>query len=59
MARLSSSSRLSTTHPEDARLFAEVKRRLAARFRHDREGYMNGKSSQLHDILRLTVAADT
>jgi GrpB-like predicted nucleotidyltransferase (UPF0157 family) len=46
-------------HPEDARLFAEVKRRLAARFRHDREAYMNGKSSYVHDILRLTVAADT
>jgi GrpB-like predicted nucleotidyltransferase (UPF0157 family) len=46
------------THAEDARRFAELKRRLAERFPDDREGYMNAKSSQVHDILRLARAAD-
>jgi GrpB-like predicted nucleotidyltransferase (UPF0157 family) len=45
-------------HAEDARRFAELKRRLAARFPHDREGYMDAKSSYVADILRLAAAAD-
>jgi GrpB-like predicted nucleotidyltransferase (UPF0157 family) len=45
-------------HAEDARRFAELKQHLAARFRDDREGYMNAKSSHVHDILRLAGAAD-
>jgi GrpB-like predicted nucleotidyltransferase (UPF0157 family) len=45
-------------HAEDARRLAELKQRLAARFRHDREGYMNAKSSHVHDILRLAGGAD-
>jgi GrpB-like predicted nucleotidyltransferase (UPF0157 family) len=43
---------------EAARRFAEIKRRLAVRFVHDREGYMNAKSSHVHDILSLARAAD-
>jgi GrpB-like predicted nucleotidyltransferase (UPF0157 family) len=45
-------------HPEDARRFAELKRRLAARYSHDREGYMEAKSSHVREILRLAGAAD-
>jgi GrpB-like predicted nucleotidyltransferase (UPF0157 family) len=45
-------------HVEDARRFAELKRRLAASFPDDREGYMNAKSSHVHDILRLARAAE-
>jgi GrpB-like predicted nucleotidyltransferase (UPF0157 family) len=45
-------------HAEDARRFAELKRRLAARFHEDREGYMNAESSHVRDILRLAGAAD-
>jgi GrpB-like predicted nucleotidyltransferase (UPF0157 family) len=45
-------------HPEDARVFAERKRRLAARFSHDREGYMNAKSPHVRELLRLAGAGD-
>jgi GrpB-like predicted nucleotidyltransferase (UPF0157 family) len=45
-------------HVQDARRFAELKRRLAARFPHDREAYMNAKSSHVRDILRLAGATE-
>jgi GrpB-like predicted nucleotidyltransferase (UPF0157 family) len=40
-------------HAEAARQFADLKRILAARFSHDREAYMNAKSSHVREILRL------
>jgi GrpB-like predicted nucleotidyltransferase (UPF0157 family) len=46
-------------HAEDARRFAELKRRLAARFPDDREAYMHAKSAHVRDILRLAGAAET
>jgi GrpB-like predicted nucleotidyltransferase (UPF0157 family) len=41
-----------------ARQFADVKRMLAARFSHDREAYMNAKSSHVEEILRLARGSD-
>jgi GrpB-like predicted nucleotidyltransferase (UPF0157 family) len=43
---------------EDARQFAELKRRLAARFFHDREGYMTAKSPHVRELLRLAGAVE-
>jgi GrpB-like predicted nucleotidyltransferase (UPF0157 family) len=45
-------------HAEDARRFAALKRRLAARFSRDRQGYMSAKSSHVHEILHLAGAVD-
>jgi GrpB-like predicted nucleotidyltransferase (UPF0157 family) len=38
-------------HAEAARRFGDLKRALAARFRRDREGYMNAKSPHVQEIL--------
>jgi GrpB-like predicted nucleotidyltransferase (UPF0157 family) len=38
---------------EAARKFAELKRLLAVRFRHDREGYLQGKAPHIREVLRL------
>ena len=46
-------------HAEAAREFAGLKRVLAARFAHDREGYMNAKGPHVQDILRLARASGT
>ena len=46
-------------HVEAAREFAGLKRVLAARFAHDREGYMNAKGPHVQDILRLARASGT
>jgi GrpB-like predicted nucleotidyltransferase (UPF0157 family) len=40
------------THPDDARRFAELKRRLAASFANDREGYLKAKAPHVDDVLR-------
>ena len=40
-------------HSEVAREFADVKRALAARFAHDRDGYLNAKGPHVLEILRL------
>ena len=42
---------------EAARHFADVKRILAGRFPHDREGYMRAKSSHVREILRLALSS--
>lgn len=42
---------------EAARQFADLKRALAARFPHDRDAYMNAKSSHVQEILRLATSA--
>ena len=42
-------------HPEGARRFADVKRRLAARFGKDRDGYLSGKSPYVLEILRMAT----
>lgn len=42
---------------EAARRFADLKRRLADRFSHDRDAYMNAKSSHVQEILRLAASA--
>jgi GrpB-like predicted nucleotidyltransferase (UPF0157 family) len=44
-------------HAEAARQFADLKRVLAARFSHDREAYMNAKSSHVEEILLLARGA--
>jgi GrpB-like predicted nucleotidyltransferase (UPF0157 family) len=44
-------------HPEVAREFAELKRALATRFPRDREGYINGKSERVQEILGLASGA--
>jgi GrpB-like predicted nucleotidyltransferase (UPF0157 family) len=44
-------------HAEAARQFADLKRVLAAHFSHDREAYMNAKSSHVQEILRLANGA--
>jgi GrpB-like predicted nucleotidyltransferase (UPF0157 family) len=46
------------THSDDVRRFAGLKRDLAGRFAHDREGYMNAKTAYVDEILRLARAAD-
>ena len=40
-------------HADAARQFADVKRILAARFARDREAYVEAKSMQVEEILRL------
>ena len=45
------------SHAEAARQFADVKRALAARFSRDREAYMNAKSLEVQEILRLVNGA--
>ena len=40
-------------HTDTARQFADVKRILVVRFACDREGYMQAKSAQVEEILRL------
>jgi len=45
-------------HTNAARQFADVKRVLAARFSHDRDAYMNAKSSHVEEILRLARGSD-
>ena len=40
-------------HPERAAEYAELKRDLAERFRHDREAYTSGKSDFIRKTLRL------
>jgi GrpB-like predicted nucleotidyltransferase (UPF0157 family) len=45
-------------HPQQAREFAELKRRLAAQFARDREGYLNAKSSHVQEVLRLARLAN-
>jgi GrpB-like predicted nucleotidyltransferase (UPF0157 family) len=41
-----------------ARAFAAVKRTLAARFAHDRDGYLQAKSPHVRDVLRLAGRID-
>ena len=43
-------------HAAAKRQFADSKRVLAARFRQDREAYMNAKSSYVQEILRLATS---
>lgn len=38
------------SHPEDAKLYAELKKELAVKFRYDIEGYCNGKDNFIKDI---------
>ena len=45
------------SHAESARQFADLKRVLAVRFPRDREAYMNAKSSDVQEILRLAHGA--
>jgi GrpB-like predicted nucleotidyltransferase (UPF0157 family) len=44
-------------HAQAAGQFADVKRVLALRFSRDREGYLNAKSAQVQEILRLAAGA--
>lgn len=39
------------THPEDAKAYAELKRKLATEFAADREAYTQAKSAFVHEIL--------
>lgn len=39
------------THPETAQAYAELKRSLAERFRHDREAYTEGKADFIAQVL--------
>jgi GrpB-like predicted nucleotidyltransferase (UPF0157 family) len=41
------------THPAIAREYGELKKRLAARFTHDIDGYVDGKTDMILRILRL------
>jgi GrpB-like predicted nucleotidyltransferase (UPF0157 family) len=43
-------------HPESARDYEELKRELAARFRHDRDGYTEGKAAFVRQLTDLAVA---
>ena len=45
-------------HPEHAKRYGAVKLDLAARFRHDREAYTNGKDAIIQDILERVHAWD-
>ncbi|MCP3983429.1 MAG: GrpB family protein [bacterium] len=40
-----------TEHPEDAARYQALKQELAARFRHDREAYTDGKTAFVREIL--------
>jgi GrpB-like predicted nucleotidyltransferase (UPF0157 family) len=42
------------THPEAVREYGELKKRLAERFPHDIDGYIDGKTTMLLTILRAT-----
>jgi GrpB-like predicted nucleotidyltransferase (UPF0157 family) len=46
-------------HPAAKRRFADRKRVLAARFPHDREAYMDAKSSYVQEVLRLAISKTT
>jgi GrpB-like predicted nucleotidyltransferase (UPF0157 family) len=41
-------------HPEDARAYLELKRRLAEQYRHDRRAYTDGKAAFIECILART-----
>ncbi len=40
-------------HPDAARQYGELKKRLAAYYREDREGYTNAKTKSIAEILQL------
>lgn len=42
------------THPEAAREYGELKKRLAERFPHDIDGYIDGKTTMLLTMLQAT-----
>lgn len=46
-------------HPESARIYAELKQRLAQQFTHDRAAYQAGKNSLIQQIIRLSGATPT
>jgi GrpB-like predicted nucleotidyltransferase (UPF0157 family) len=43
--------------PEEAKAYGELKRTLAARFRDDREGYLEGKREFVAELVRRALAA--
>lgn len=43
-------------HPERARAYEALKRDLAVRFRHDREGYTQGKAEFVRELTELALA---
>jgi GrpB-like predicted nucleotidyltransferase (UPF0157 family) len=47
------------THAETAKLYGELKRNLAAEFRHDRERYTAGKTEFVEKILRAALLPRT
>jgi GrpB-like predicted nucleotidyltransferase (UPF0157 family) len=42
-------------HPESAKAYAELKRRLARQYRDDREKYVAGKDGFVNDVLRHAI----
>jgi len=42
-------------HPEEAVAYAELKRRLAAEHRTDREAYTDAKSAYVENVLRKAI----
>jgi GrpB-like predicted nucleotidyltransferase (UPF0157 family) len=46
-------------HPESASVYSELKRSLAAAYRHDREGYNAGKTDFVMGILRRAMPRTT
>lgn len=43
------------THPESARIYGELKRRLATEYRHDRATYGAGKDEFVREVLRRAI----
>ena len=46
-------------YPESAKLYGELKRSLAAEFRHDRERYNTGKTEFVNNLLRAALPPQT